>query len=84
MPVGKFAVGDEAVRVDYELMGPLVGTKTGTMKLMDSPLGGISRALLHLTGGNLITEDGQVYFVELTKCNNGLSADFIVVPARSR
>lgn len=84
MPVGKFVVGNEAVQVDYELFGGGVGPKSGKMTLMQSPLPGISSVILKLLSGNLITENGHAYLIELARSDDGLSAEFHVVPPHSR
>ncbi len=84
MPVGKFVVGSEAVPVDYEFAGSMVGPKTGRMTLMQTPSLGLSTVILQLLGGDLITESGQAHRIELTRSDNGLSAEFDVLPPHSR
>jgi len=84
MPIGKFVVGNEAVRVDYELVGSMVGSKTGRMALMQTPSLGISTVILQFLDGDLITESGQAHRIELTRSDNGLSVEFDVLPPHSR
>lgn len=84
MAIGKFVVGNEAVPVNYEFTGSMVGSKTGRMALMQTPGIGISTAILKLLGGDLITENGQAHRIELTRSDDGLSATFDVLPPHSR
>jgi len=51
MPIGKFVVGNEAVPVDYEFAGSIVGPKAGRMTLMQTPSLGISTVILQVLGG---------------------------------
>ena len=76
-------MGNEAVQVNYELFGEVVGSKSGKMPLMQSPLPGISVVILKLLDGDLITEKGHVYRIELKRSDNILSAEFDVVPPHS-
>lgn len=51
---------------------------------MQSALPGISAVIRNLLDGDLITEKGYVYRIELKRSDNGLSAEFDLVLPHSR
>jgi hypothetical protein len=77
MPQGKLQLGAEAVPVEYELQQSQRET-TGILKLMQTPLPGLAKAILNMAGANLITESGQSRWVEFRTSVNGLTVEFVV------
>ena len=55
---------------------------TGRLTLGQTPGTELSVALTKLTGANLVTDDGQVLWVEFTKNLNGKEVEFIAAPPR--
>ena len=84
MRIGRFVVQNEAVDVNYEIAGSLPGSMKGRMTLIDTPPQEISRVILNLLSGNLVTENGRTYRIELTRSRNGLSAEFDVFSLTAR
>jgi hypothetical protein len=77
MPQGKLQLGTEALPVEYELTQNQSGT-TGILKLMQTPLPGLTKAIFDLAGANLITESGQSRWIEFRTSVNGLTVEFVV------
>lgn len=77
MPQGKLQLGAEAIPVEYELQQSQGGT-TGILKLMQTPLPGLAKAIFNMAGANLITESGQSRWVEFRTSVNGLTVEFVV------
>lgn len=87
MPEGKLQLGNEAVMVEYELQPEMQLNKretTGILKLKQSPLPGLAKAILNVTGANLITESGQVRWIEFQRCTDGLTVEFVAPPPTGR
>lgn len=76
-------MGDEAILVEYELHVEWDGKKrliTGRCVTKQNPGTELSKALMLLTGANLLTDDDQVCWVEFTRNLNGREIEFVVRP----
>ena len=84
MKKGRIHLGSEAVPVFYEITNEIARNKlrtiSGTLELIQVPVGKLAAALSNMDGANLITEDGQVAWIEFTRSNGGKMYDFKVLP----
>jgi hypothetical protein len=77
---GKLQLEVEAVLVEYELVTKFDGKKreiTGRFILNQALGTKLSKAVRNMIGTNLVTDDGQVLWVEFTKNSNGKEIEFI-------
>ncbi len=86
MKSGKLQLGNEAVPVEYEIQSLWVGTKreiSGTCTLLQKPGSALLSALAQMTGANLVTEEGQVYWVEFTHNADFKQVEFKAIPPQA-